>query len=581
MALFLEGFIIKQRIQAVKVVLAGISSQYVHSALAPWCIKAGLSAYARTAHTAQVVEGTVNEAPDAVIQRVVKAKPDVLGISCYIWNITFVGRILPALKEAMPGCVIVLGGPEVSYAAAEVLTRYPQADYVLAGEGELPFSNLLDALYGTGELAQVPGLCYRTQEGLRISPSYAHEGMQSSPYCEEYFKQLEGRIAYLETSRGCPYSCAFCLSGRGEKLRQVPLSRAFDEIMMLAKAGTKTVKLVDRTFNADRARAGRILRFIKEQAQRGEIQGVTFHFEIAGDLLDEETLSIIAAAPPGLFQFEIGLQSMDEQTLRLVRRRTDMRFLSQQVRRLIACGRAHVHLDLIAGLPGEDLVAFARSFDLAYALRPHALQLGFLKLIHGSAMREEPAVYPCRFDQEPPYQVQSTPDLSEADFEVLQTAEVALDKLYNSGRFAATLDWLTSDGGFEPFDLFLTLGTAIKAAKPDGSLPLDELVNLVYDCLAGLVPDQAARIRDLMVYDRIASTKTTVLPSRLKQKDARFHAVKRALAQRFPRPEGAARVIGFLYAGAEDQVIWCDYQHQNPVTGLYPVQILPVSDILN
>ena len=577
----MEGFIIKQSIQAVKVVLLGISSQYVHSALAPWCIKAGLLAYAQTAHTAQVVEGTVNEAEEAVIQRIMSAKPDVLGISCYIWNITFVGRMLPALKRALPDCVIVLGGPEVSFAAAEVLTRYPQADYVLAGEGELPFAKLLDALYGKGELAQVPGLCYRTQKGLHISPPYAHEDMQPSPYCEDYFRQLEGRIAYLETSRGCPYSCAFCLSGRGEKLRQAPLFRAFDEIMLLAGAGTKTVKLVDRTFNADRARAAQILRFIKEQAEGGQIQGVTFHFEIAGDLINEEMLSIVASAPPGLFQFEIGLQSMDEQTLRLVRRRTDMRFLSQQVRRLIACARAHVHLDLIAGLPGEGLAAFAHGFNLAYALRPHVLQLGFLKLIHGSAMREEPAVYPCRFDQRPPYQVQSTPDLSEADFEVLQTAEIALDKLYNSGRFASTLDYLTSDGGFEPFDLFLRLGTAIKAAKPDGSLPLDDLINLVYDCLLGLAPIQASRIRDLMVYDRIASTKTTVLPSRLKQKDARFHAMKRALARRFPRPEGAARAIGFLYAGAEDQVIWCDYQDQNPVTGLYPVQSLPVSDILN
>ncbi|NLX83030.1 MAG: DUF4080 domain-containing protein [Clostridiales bacterium] len=572
---------IKHSKQAPRVVLLGISSQYVHSALAPWCIKAGLLAYSRTEHTVKVLEGTVNELPEAVIKRVIDSRPDVLGISCYIWNITFVGAMLPALRHALPDCVMVLGGPEVSYAAGEVLTRYPQVDYVLTGEGELPFARLYDALNGNGVMEEVPGLCRRTANGLLISPPYAHEDMQPSPYCEDYLRALGGRIAYLETSRGCPYSCAFCLSGRGEKLRQVPLHRAFHEIMLLAKSGTKTVKLVDRTFNADRGRAAQILRFIKDQAERGEIADVTFHFEIAGDLLDEETLSLVEAAPCGLFQFEIGLQSMDEQTLRLVRRRTDMTFLSQQVRRLIACGKAHVHLDLIAGLPGEDVAGFARSFDKAYALRPHALQLGFLKLIHGSAMREEPGVYPCQFDPNPPYQVQSTPNLSEADFEVLQTTELALDKLYNAGRFASTLNWLSGEGRFTPFELYLKLGAAIKAASPDASLPLDELCNLVYDCLLEALPGQEARIRDLMLIDRLASTKTTVLPARLKQKDARFHAVKRALTQRYPRPENTVRAIAFLYAGEEDRVIWCDYQGQNPVTKLYEIENKQVSLILN
>lgn len=566
--------------RAVQVVLAGISSQYVHSALAPWCLKAGLAAYAQTAHRALVVEGSINEPAAAVAERIIASAPDVLGISCYIWNIAFVGQLLPALRAALPACVIVLGGPEVSHNVGEVLNRHPQTDYVLAGEGELPFARLLDALYGQGELAEVPGLCYRQGEGLVISPTFVHDTMQPSPYCPEYLEALKGRIAYLETSRGCPYACAFCLSGRGEGLRQAPLERAFSEIMLLARSGTRTVKLVDRTFNADRKRAAAILGFIREQAEAGQIAGVTFHFEIAGDLLDEETLALVADSPKGLFQFEIGLQSMDEATLRLVRRKTDMGFLQRQVRRLIACGRAHVHLDLIAGLPGEDLAAFARSFDAAYALGPHALQLGFLKLIHGSAMREEPEAYPCRFDEAPPYQVQATPWLTEADFEVLRITEMALDRLHNAGRFVRTLRYLMEEAGQRPFALFHQLGQAIQGAAGEGPLSLDQLTEAVYEALCKLLPGHAAHLRDAMLYDRIASTKTSLLPGCLKRRDSRFHQVKRALAQRFPRTTANPRAIGFLYAGDEDQVVWCDYEGQDPVTGQYPVNILPVQDLL-
>ena len=570
------------RQEGLRVVLLGISSQYVHSALAPWCLLAGLRAYAGKPFSARVVEGTVNEGLEQVLQRVTDQRPEVLGISCYIWNIAFVGQLLPRLREALPGAVLVLGGPEVSHNAGEVLARYPEVDYVLSGEGEWPFARLLDALQGAGELREVPGLCRRQEEQLVISPPFAHQDMQPSPYCPEYFEALKGRIAYLETSRGCPYACAFCLSGRGERLRQAPLSRAFHEIMLLAASGSQTVKLVDRTFNADRKRAASILRFIREQAEKREIRGVTFHFEIAGDLLDEETLALVAGSPKGLFQFEIGLQSMDENTLRLVRRQTDMGFLKQQVMRLIATGRAHVHLDLIAGLPEEDLQGFARSFDEAYALGAQALQLGFLKLIHGSAMREEPEVYPLRFDQEPPYQVQATPWLEEEDFQVLATAETALDKLHNSGRFQKTLAFLTGEAGQQPFALFHALGQAIRAAEREKgqALSLDQLTDCVYGALSASLPGEAARLRDLLLMDRIASTKTTLLPACLKRRDRRYHQVKRTLELHHPRSTKNPRAIAFLYAGEEDQVLWCDYDNQDPVTGLYPLNIVPVQSLL-
>lgn len=567
--------------QPVKVMLASINSQYVHSSLAPWCLKAGLVAYALAEFDATVVEGTVNEPPAAMLARIVQARPDVLGISCAIWNITYVAELLPLIRDALPGCVIVLGGPEVGYRAADALASYPQADYLIAGEGELPFAWLLDALCGLRSFDDVPGLCSRSAQGPVIREPHVHETMQPSPFSPDYFLALGRRIAYLETSRGCPYNCAFCLSGREERLRSVPLERAYEEILLLANAGTKTVKLVDRTFNADRARAREILRFISDHAGVDIPEGITFHFEIAGDLLDDTTLSLIESAPAGLFQFEIGLQSMDEVTLHKVRRRTDMTYLTRQVSRLIACGRAHVHLDLIAGLPGEGLAEFTRGFNEAYLLRPHALQLGFLKLIYGSAMREDPQTYPCEFDSQAPYQVQSTPWLSGEELAALELAEHTLDKLHNSGRFAGTLRWLTGEGGYEPFALFLMLGKVIQQAEAaQGRLSLDELTDGVFGCLIEKLPQHQPLLRDLLLQDRLASTSTTVLPVCLKHKDARFHAVKRALGRLYPRDGSVMRAIGFLYAGETDRVVFCDYVKKDPVTGLYPLQGLTVEECL-
>ena len=565
-----------------RVALLGLNSQYVHSSLAPWCLKAGLKEYARAPYEARVIEGTVNEPLEAVAGRVIDAAPDILSVSCYIWNIVFVQRLLPLLRAALPRCVFVLGGPEVSFCAGEVLARIPEADYVLCGEGEFPFARLVDVLSGFGLAIAVPGLCFRVPGGCELHEPFQHPEMQPSPYDGEYLRSLNGRIAYLETSRGCPYACAFCLSGRDEDgLRRAPLERVFEEILLLANSGSRTIKLVDRTFNADRRRALKILRFIAGEYGARIPKGVSFHFEVAGDLLDGPLLELVAGAPEGLFRFEIGLQSMDEHTLHLVRRKTDMAHLTRQVSKLIDSGRAHVHLDLIAGLPGEGLAEFARGFDAAYALRPHALQLGFLKLLHGSAMREEPDTYPCRFDENPPYEVRETPWLSAEDLRTLKLAERALDKLHNSGRFAGTLRWLTTAGGCTPFALFLALGEVIARAEADaGSLSLDALTDLVAEHLFARHPDKAALLRDLLLRDRLASVKTTLLPASLKRRDARYHELKRALDRHFPREENTPRAIGLLYAGEEDQVVFCDYLQADPVTGLYDLQVMPAAQLL-
>lgn len=560
-----------------KVALVGISSQYVHSNLAPWCLLSGLQNYAKAAYEARVIEGTVNEPVERILERVLAFEPRVVGVSCYIWNIKTVQALLRMLKRDLPEAVIILGGPEVGYRAENALITMAEADYILSGEGEMPFARFMDALNGLGDLKDVPGLSFRDGSKMVISEPFLHEQTQGSPYNEDYLKALNGRIAYLETSRGCPYSCAFCLSGRRERLRQAPLEQAYLDILLLANSGTRTIKLVDRTFNADRARALSLLRFIASEYGKGIKEGITFHFEIAGDLLDEDTLAFLESVPKGLFQFEIGLQSMDEGTLRLVRRNTDMSYLNRQVKRLIDLGTAHVHLDLIAGLPEEGLDAFRAGFNEAYLLRPQALQLGFLKLIHGSAMREDAETYPCVFDPEPPYQVISTPAMSEADFEVLRVTERALDKVHNSGRFPRTLRFLTEEMALLPFELFYFLGQRILELEGEsGSLPLDKLTDCLFEALTSRLPENKKHIRDLMVMDRLSTTKTSVMPRSLKRPDKRMNPLKQVLQNRFPRPESAMRVTALLYAG-EERIVFCDYQEQDPVTGQYALQIEPLS----
>ncbi len=556
----------------LRITLLGIASQYVHSSLAPWCLQAGLKAYAALPHEALVVEGTVNEPPEGLKNRVISTAPDLLGISCTIWNIRTISGLLPPLRAALPDCVIVLGGPEVSFCAEETLCALPEADYVISGEGELPFARLADALGGIGRLKEVPGLYFREDGRIRANPPMDQSGEWPSPVGPGYLQALNGRIAYIETSRGCPFSCAFCLSGRGDRPRACSLDRACEEILLLANSGTQTVKFVDRTFNADRERAKVLLRFIAGEAGKGIPGSVVFHFEIAGDLLDEETLDIISFSPPGLFRFEIGLQSMDETTLRRVRRRTDMKRLTDMTGRLIACGRARVHLDLIAGLPGETLHMFLRGFDEAFLLRPHELQLGFLKLLHGSAMREEPETYPCAFDPLPPYEVKSTPFMSEGDMSDLHIIEHALDKLYNSGRFIGTLKYLTGDAGIRPSELFFLLGEAIRTEEEGrGPLSLDALTNLIYARLAERLPGEAGLLRDLMLTDRLASTKTSVLPAALKQEGTGLHEARQILFRLFPRTAGVPRAVGLLSEQGGSKAVFCDYVQKDPVTGLYPV----------
>ncbi len=555
----------------IKIVLAALDSQYVHSALAPWCLRAGLLRYCGAPFSVVVTEGNVNEPIEGFAGRIIAEAPALVGFSCYIWNVEQVVCAARAVRAALPDCRIAFGGPEVGYRAGSFLDETPCCDFVLSGEGELPFAKLAEALYSGGELSSVPGLCFRTEKGVAAAAPYITKEEPPSPYCPEYFAALGGRFAYLETSRGCPFHCAFCLSGREGGARSFPIERAKAELLALAKSGARAVKLVDRTFNADRARARELFSFISENYGGAIPTGTRFHFEIGGDLLDRETLALLAGAPKGSMQLEIGLQSFNSRTLAAVCRAADTGRLAENIAAVLAPGNIHVHIDLIAGLPHEDRASFAESFRRAFRLRPHMLQLGFLKLLYGAPMREEPEKYPCKFSPAPPYEVISTPWLTSDELDRLRRADDALGRLYNSGRFRRTVEYAAGTG-VEPLAFFMGLGELLPAGQ---SLSLDEFTALAFQYISALPGVEKERLRDLMALDRLATNPSGGLPVALKIPDRRLRQARVAL-ERSPgtkRPDGIRRGLVWLYT--EGRAAYADYTSPDPITGEYEIKFWP------
>lgn len=534
--------------QRIKAAIVGLNSQYIHSSLAPWCLLAGVREY--TAETALVVEGTVNETDKALLARLRKSGADVFCFCCYIWNITTVLRLAEVLKTEQPSRRIVLGGPEVGYRAGDVLERYPFVDAVIGGEGERPLAQLLEA-YADGQSgAGVDGVSVRGH----LAAPYLPQEVPPSPYLSDYFEALGGRIAYIETSRGCPFSCAFCLSGRCGGVRYFPEERCFEELVRLANSGTSTVKFVDRTFNADRRRALRYWRFLIDSYGKTIPETVCFHFEIAGDLLDAEAMTVLCEAPRGLFQLEIGLQSFRAETLAAVRRRTDMALLEQNIRKLTAADSVTVHLDLIAGLPGEGLDSFLDGVVKAIGLRPRQVHLGFLKRLHGSPLADEPDRYPGDFSALPPYEVQRTPHLSEAELRYLHVIERGVERLYNSGRFRRTVSALLAEQS-DMIALLEALGRL-----PDTQTPADAVARYLWDTHAS--------VREALFLDRVATNPAGTLPAFMDTDPAARRRLKRLADSdaRFRRPDGVRRGTVLL---ADGTLAFADATARQPVTGEY------------
>lgn len=556
----------------IKASLVCINSKYIHSSLAPWCLFAGIKEYCNDSISACVIEGTINEELSQIVERVCDTDPDVVGLSCYIWNIHRVYDLIKILKEKNPEVIIILGGPEVSYNSREVLENNLNVDFISSGEGELPFALLLNSISSSGDF-DIDGICYRLNGEFIISEPYVSKTEPPSPYCEEYFASLKGRIAYLETSRGCPYSCAFCLSGRCGNARFFDVQRAKDELVMLANSGTKTIKLVDRTFNANKKRAAEIVDFIGENYGGIIPKGVCVHFEIAGDILDERLLSSFKRLPVGAVQLEIGLQSFNEKTLKYINRKTNTEILKKNIRTLLSFNNMHIHIDLIAGLPFEDMTSIKESFNIGFALRPNMLQFGFLKLLHGADMREDSKKYPCEYSEKPPYEIISNQWLSGEELTNLHLFEDALDRLYNSGRFKRTLDYIFSALDMEAFDVFYRFGLYSKS-EIKRNIPLSEYIEKMYSYFSEYESINNDILRDALVCDRLAIDSSGIIPKVLQRDNYKIKKARKILNS---NPDTMAkdnirRTIEVLVS--ENKTVYADYDLKNPVTGEFELYFI-------
>lgn len=503
----------------MKLAVCCLNSKYIHASLAPWCLFSSLKSKLPEIE-ANVIEATINSDINAVAEKIINGGYNIISFSCYIWNISKTLEICRLIKS-QTNATIILGGPEVSYNAKDILNKNSYIDFVLCGEGEETYPLLINALKDNVDYKTIDGLCYRDENEIISNPEKEHTGTPVNPYCEEFFENLNGRISYIEASRGCPYRCAFCLSGRCSSLRYFDIEQTKEKIIALSNSGTKTIKFVDRTFNANAKRANELLLFILNNYGKTIPKSVCFHFEIAGDILNEETLNILKSAPKGLFQLEIGMQTFNGETLSAINRKTNVNKLIENIKQLIDFGNMHIHIDLIAGLPYEDMKSFERSFNIGYELGANMLQMGFLKLLHGADMREYPNKYPCEFSDNPPYEVTSTPWLTQEELKALHNCEDALDRLYNSGRFIFTLKFLIKDCGYTPFKLFYEFGNAVKVDK----ISLSDYVRETYDYFQSKSDKEL--LREAIICDLLSCSSALQIPDFLKRKDSLYKQIKK------------------------------------------------------
>ena len=389
-----------------EILLCAINAKYIHSNLAVRYLKK----YCETQiEGIDIAEFSINDNISSILKKLCCSDARIYGFSCYIWNISMVLDICSSLKKAKPEAVIILGGPEVSYDAANLLSIYSFINYIVIGEGEAAMIDLLRFLTaGKGNLPDIPGIAYRSGESIAITePRPDIPDLDALPFPYDSFDGLDNKIIYYETSRGCPFNCQYCLSSTIRGVRYLSMDRVRQDIKSFAAAGIKQVKLVDRTFNCDLDRSMEIMQYIIDINP-----SANFHFEIAADLIDERFLEIVEKAPDGMFQFEIGVQSTNPKTLSEIKRKMDFDKVSHNVARLLSFKNAHIHLDLIAGLPYEDMESFEKSFNDVYSLKPDMLQLGFLKLLKGSGIRKGCEGYRIQHHDFPPYEVISTAWLS-------------------------------------------------------------------------------------------------------------------------------------------------------------------------
>ena len=517
---------IRQTENTMKFLLAAIHAKYIHSGLALYSLRSYAGRELR--EYIEVAEYTINQQVEEILADLYDRNPDAIGFSCYIWNFSVVKRLVREFSKLRPDVPVWLGGPEVSYEYEKTFEELPEVTGIMSGEGEETFRELLELYVGAegrgGDLRELP---------VRIAGTVTKEGdfgvrgsldLDKIPFYyedleEEEKAQGKNKILYYESGRGCPFRCSYCLSSIEKQVRLRSLELVKRELRFFLERKVKQVKFIDRTFNCNCDHAEEIWRFLLENDN-----GVTnFHFEISAELLTEEQLGLLSGMRPGLIQLEIGVQTTNRETLRAIHRHADLEKLKKAVMSVSGFRNIHQHLDLIAGLPWEDLESFRRSFNEVYGMEPDQLQLGFLKVLRGSEMWERAEEYGIVYQSEPPYEVLYTRWLSYEELQELKRVERMLELFYNSGQFGHTLTALQK--WFEtPYDMFLSLAEFYRERgffvnSPSRSYRYEILLEFVRGLKAG--ENAEALFRELLTFDVYLREKARSRP--LFARDIRDH----------------------------------------------------------
>ena len=539
----------------MNIALVTLNTKFIHSNLSLWCLKAGVENFCKSEHNVCVFESTINADEIGLLRSIQSFNPDIIAFSCYIWNTEKIISITKIIKQSL-SCKIVFGGPEVEYRKEELLEAYPEIDFICSGEGEWSFSSLIDAINGDLSPDECNGISYIKNGKLPEIIQNRITATPPSPYSKEYFDSLNGRISYIEASRGCPFRCSYCLSGRIGGLRYFDFDYVCNNIKQLTDSGTKTIKFIDRTFNADAKKANKILAFIKNNYTLTD-KDICFHFEIAADILTDETIKILSEMPDGLCQLEIGIQSFNKKTLDEVNRKCNTEKLVSNIRKLVALKNMHIHIDLIAGLPYEDMESFKESFNKAFSLKTTMLQLGFLKMLHGSEIRDKSDRYDADFSPEAPYEIRKNKWLTKENIMSLKSCEDALERMYNSSRFLLTIDFLLKETGWTPYELFEKFGSSSDFSK----ISLSDYSERIFDFFRIHVNED--RLREVILCDLNSIDVNIHIPEAIMKYDPEYKTIKKNFTERFHKR------VNVVILSSSNQIFIAYPDKKNEITGRF------------
>jgi anaerobic magnesium-protoporphyrin IX monomethyl ester cyclase len=488
----------------MNIVLTTLNAKYIHTNLAIRYLKA----YASPEYDVMITEYTIKDPIINIVTDLIQKNPQVIGFSCYIWNIEETIKVIKMIKKINPAIKIMVGGPEVTYDVLDWMQEVNEFDFIIIGEGEQTFKQLLAELEGDQDYTKVPGIAFRRDGAVKVNPQRNKLDLKElpSPYrFDEDVPHLSKRVTYIETSRGCPFSCQFCLSSIEVGVRYFDREKIKDDIRYLMANGAKTIKFVDRTFNISRSYAMEMFRFLIDE----HLPGTVFQFEITADIMRPEVIEFLnQEAPAGLFRFEIGVQSTNDYTNELVMRKQNFEKLKRTVTMVKEGGKIDQHLDLIAGLPEENYDSFKKTFNDVFAMRPEELQLGFLKMLRGTGLRLRAAEHDYIYMDHSPYEILGNNVLDFHDIIKIKQVEDVLEKYWNDHRMDMTIEYLVTKVFPSPFDFFQEFGSYWEQRGWSRiGHQLEDLFRRLYQFLRDRGIEDLETAESMMKYDYLAGMK--------------------------------------------------------------------------